>query len=117
MSDASSVLAELGLAGEVDKLPDQLSGGQRQRVAVARALIHRPRLDPRRRAHGLARCGQLGGGDRRPARRAAGVGATLVVVTHDPAVARRLDRTLGLRDGQLDRRRGPADNRSRRRRA
>ena len=36
------VLAELGLADAVDKLPDQLSGGQRQRVAVARALIHEP---------------------------------------------------------------------------
>ena len=38
------ILAELGLADEAAKLPDQLSGGQRQRVAVARALVHRPRL-------------------------------------------------------------------------
>jgi len=95
------VLAELGLADDVDKLPDQLSGGQRQRVAVARALIHRPRLiladEP---------TGSLDGDSSATvidlllaAQRE--VGATLVVVTHDPAVARRLDRTLNLRDGHL----------------
>jgi len=38
------MLDQLGLASEVDKLPDRLSGGQRQRVGVARALIHRPSL-------------------------------------------------------------------------
>jgi len=95
------VLAALGLGDDVDKLPDQLSGGQRQRVAVARALIHRPRLiladEP---------TGSLDGDSSATvidlllaAQRE--VGATLVVVTHDPAVARRLDRTLNLRDGHL----------------
>ena len=95
------LLAELGLADEVDKLPDQLSGGQRQRVAVARALIHRPRviladeptgsLDPDNSA---AVIDLLLAAQRES-------GATLVVVTHDAAVARRLDRTLRLRDGRL----------------
>jgi putative ABC transport system ATP-binding protein len=95
------VLAELGLADDVDKLPDQLSGGQRQRVAVARGLIHQPQLILADEPTGsldednsaividllLAAQTELG--------------ATLVVVTHDPGVARRLDRTLRIRDGRL----------------
>jgi putative ABC transport system ATP-binding protein len=95
------VLAELGLGGEVDKLPDQLSGGQRQRVAVARALIHRPRV--------ILADEPTGSLDRDNSAAVIDVllaaqeeaGATLVVVTHDPGVARRLDRTLSLRDGRL----------------
>ena len=109
------VLAELGLAGDVDKLPDQLSGGQRQRVAVARALIHRPRViladEP---------TGSLDADNSAAvidvllaAQREAG--ATLVVVTHDPVVARRLDRTLSLRDGRSDGGRRPVRQPDRRR--
>ena len=94
-------LAELGLERELHRLPDQLSGGQRQRVAVARALIHRPgviladeptgSLD----AHNSATVIDLLLAAQEDA------GATLVVVTHDPEVARRLDRELALRDGRL----------------
>jgi ABC-type lipoprotein export system ATPase subunit len=96
------VLAELGLAEEVDKLPDQLSGGQRQRVAVARALIHRPcviladeptgSLDAESSAivTDLLLAAQ------------ADLDATLVVVTHDLEVARRFERTLRLRDGRSE---------------
>jgi putative ABC transport system ATP-binding protein len=95
------VLAELGLAAQADKLPDQLSGGERQRVAVARALIPRPRailadeptgaLD----ADNSATVLDLLLAARRE------IGATLVVVTHDPLVAGRMDRIIGLRDGRL----------------
>ncbi|MEY2443181.1 MAG: putative transport system ATP-binding protein [bacterium] len=95
------LLKELGLAKHADKLPDQLSGGQRQRVAIARALIDEPRViladEP---------TGSLDAGNSRvivdlllQARRA--LGATLVVVTHDPSVAARLDRTIHLRDGRV----------------
>jgi putative ABC transport system ATP-binding protein len=95
------VLADLGLGGDVDKLPDQLSGGQRQRVAVARALIHGPRV--------ILADEPTGSLDADTSAAVIDVllaakeeaGATLVVVTHDPGVARRLDRTLGLRDGHL----------------
>ncbi len=77
------ILAGAGLADEIDKLPDQLSGGQRQRVAVARAIVHRPRvivadeptgsLDP---DNAMAVVDLL-----LEAQRASG--ATLVLVTHE----------------------------------
>jgi putative ABC transport system ATP-binding protein len=97
----TEVLGELGLAEEADKLPDQLSGGQRQRVAVARALIHRPRViladEPTGSldAETSATVVDLLLASQRES------GATLVVVTHDSGLARRLDRTLQLRDGRL----------------
>lgn len=95
------LLIELGLAEEADRFPDQLSGGQRQRVAVARALIHLPSLivadeptgslDPQSAA---AVVGLL-----LAAHRASG--ATLILVTHEPNVARLLDRTVGMLDGRF----------------
>jgi putative ABC transport system ATP-binding protein len=102
LDQCEALLAELGLADQAGKLPDQLSGGQRQRVAVARALIHRPPLvladEP---------TGALDAGNSRvvidallTAQRE--TGATLVAVTHDPEVAEQLDRTIRMRDGQLD---------------
>ena len=94
------ILTALGLDGEADKLPDQLSGGQRQRVAVARALVHRPplivadeptgSLDPEN-AMGVVEL--LLAAQR-------STGATLVLVTHEPAVADRLERSIALRDGR-----------------
>ena len=100
---ARDLLGELGLDGHGDKLPDQLSGGQRQRVAIARALVHRPRLiladEPtgsldEDNSHAIV--------DLLLAAQGAADGATLVVVTHDPAVAARLGRTVRLRDGRLE---------------
>jgi len=98
---AVELLSELGLEEEADKFPDQLSGGQRQRVAVARALIHRPSL--------IVADEPTGSLDAEnavvvvdlliAAQRASG--ATLVLVTHESGVARRLDRTIGMLDGRL----------------
>jgi putative ABC transport system ATP-binding protein len=95
------LLTQLGLAEEADKFPDQLSGGQRQRVAVARALIHRPSL--------IVADEPTGSLDADSAAAVVDLlldaqrtsGATLVLVTHEPGVARRLGRTLGMRDGRL----------------
>ena len=95
------VLAELGLAGDVDKLPDQLSGGQRQRVAVARALIHRPRVILADEPTGSLDADNSAAVIDVLLAAKEEAGATLVVVTHDLGVARRLDRTLSLRDGRL----------------
>jgi putative ABC transport system ATP-binding protein len=95
------LLERLGLADCLDKLPDQLSGGQRQRVAVARALVHEPRLlladeptgslDPDNASLILELLVAMQN-ER---------GTTLVVVTHDLDVARRLDRTIAMRDGRV----------------
>jgi putative ABC transport system ATP-binding protein len=96
------VLDDLGLADEAGRLPDELSGGQRQRVAVARALVNGPAViladEPTGSldARNSAAIVDLLLGSQHAA------GATLVVVTHDPDVARRLDRTVALRDGRLE---------------
>lgn len=95
-SDPSTVLARLGLDGLAKRMPDQLSGGQRQRVAVARAIIHRPAViladEP---------TGSLDGDNAQNVIEAMievqlEMGASLVVVTHDPEVASQLDRTVRL---------------------
>jgi putative ABC transport system ATP-binding protein len=95
------LLSELGLEEEADKFPDQLSGGQRQRVAVARALIHRPSLIVADEPTGsLDAENAVAVVDLLMAAQRAS-GATLVLVTHEPGVARRLDRSVGMRDGRL----------------
>jgi putative ABC transport system ATP-binding protein len=95
------LLDQLGLASEVEKLPDQLSGGQRQRVSVARALVHRPSLILADEPTGaLDADNSTAVVDLLLAARES-VGATLVMVTHDPVAARRMNRTVALRDGRL----------------
>lgn len=95
------LLARLGLGDSVDKLPDQLSGGQRQRVAVARALVHEPRIVLADEPTGLLDA------DNSALILELLVAAqherhtTLVVVTHDLEVARQLDATIAMRDGKL----------------
>ena len=95
------LLAGLGLADELAKLPDQLSGGQRQRVAVARALIHRPHLVLADEPTGELDAVNAGAVLDLLLAAPREAGTTLVVVTHDPTVARRLDRTVELRDGRM----------------
>jgi putative ABC transport system ATP-binding protein len=97
----AELLGELGLADAATKLPDQLSGGQRQRVAVARALIHRPRVVLADEPTGALDAGNSAAVIDLLLAAKRDSGATLVVVTHDLAVAARVDATLRLRDGQL----------------
>jgi putative ABC transport system ATP-binding protein len=96
-----ALLERLGLAPWADRLPDQLSGGQRQRVAVARALVHRPRLVLADEPTGSLDRASAGGIVELLLDAQRQTGATLVVVTHDAAVAARLDRTITLRDGAV----------------
>ena len=93
----AQVLERLGIGDLAGRLPDQLSGGQRQRAAVARAMIHRPSVmladEPTGaldEVTGLAVIRLLVDVHRE-------LGATLVVVTHDPAIAAHLDRIVELR--------------------
>ncbi|HCN75845.1 MAG TPA: ABC transporter [Verrucomicrobiales bacterium] len=98
---ARELLDRVGLAGRMDHLPTELSGGEQQRVAIARALINDPGI-----LYADEPTGNLDAGT------GAGVmdmlmgvvgeaGKTLVVVTHDLALAKRGDRLLRLKDGGL----------------
>ena len=101
LASARALLAEVGLAERVDHYPAQLSGGEQQRVALARAVALRPallladeptgNLDSTTGAHIIDVLLAL----RRERE------STLVLVTHDPALARHADRVMTLRDGRL----------------
>jgi putative ABC transport system ATP-binding protein len=100
-----AALAGVGLAARAHSAVDQLSGGEQQRVAIARALVHEPRL--------LLADEPTGNLDEETAREMLPVllsltrarGATLVIVTHDEALAATADRVLELREGRLHERR------------
>ena len=97
---ARTALESVGLSARASHRPDQLSGGERQRVALARATVMGPSL--------LLADEPTGNLDRRSGRQVLTLlgemnasGLTLVVVTHDPGVARRADRVLILVDGRI----------------
>ena len=98
---AEAELAGVGLGARLHHYPAQLSGGEQQRVAIARALAPRPVL-----VFADEPTGNLDAGtgasvmDLLFARRAE-AGATLVVITHDPALAERCERVITLADGRI----------------
>lgn len=99
-TEAVDALLAVGLGHRLDALPSAMSGGERQRVAIARALVNRPSLllcDEPTGNLDSASAGRVM--DTLDALNAGGI--TLVVITHDPAVAARAHRAITLRDGQL----------------
>ena len=98
---ADALIARVGLAARADNLPAQLSGGEKQRIALCRALVNRPKvifadeptgnLDSENGRIVLDQLIELKNEN----------GATLVLVTHNPEIARAADRVLTLRDGRL----------------
>jgi putative ABC transport system ATP-binding protein len=98
-----AALAAVDLTDRLDHRPDQLSGGERQRVALARATVMGPRV--------LLADEPTGNLDTTSGRQILALldrmneeGITLVVVTHDPSVAKRADRVIVLVDGHVARR-------------
>jgi lipoprotein-releasing system ATP-binding protein len=98
---ALELLEQVGLAARVDHKPSQLSGGERQRVAIARALATSPdcvlmdeptgNLDLDNALRIEALLSDLN----------ESLGISLVVVTHDMAIAKKMDRVLSLQQGRL----------------
>jgi putative ABC transport system ATP-binding protein len=99
---ALAMLAEVGLTGKEDFLPDELSGGQQQRVGIARCLVSQPRVvladEPTGNldtstSNAILELLRLATKQH---------GMTLVMVTHDPEVAAQTDRIVRIRDGKLE---------------
>ena len=98
---AEAELAAVGLAHRLDHYPSQLSGGEQQRVAIARALAPAPSI-----VFADEPTGNLDGATGRRIidllfERQRASGASLVIITHDPALGQRCDRTLEMVDGRL----------------
>jgi lipoprotein-releasing system ATP-binding protein len=101
-SRATDLLGELGMSHRLKHRPSQLSGGERQRVAIARALMNNPRV--------LFADEPTGNLDYETGRQIMNLlehlhrrsGQTIVMVTHDRALAREADRVLVLKDGKLE---------------
>ncbi|MGI5390835.1 ABC transporter ATP-binding protein [Streptomyces sp. CA-251251] len=98
---AAAVLAQVGLADAAGRRPGELSGGQQQRVAVARALVTSPDVlfaDEPTGALDTGTAAEVLGLLRNAVDQ---LGATVVMVTHDPAAAAWADRVLFLADGRF----------------
>jgi putative ABC transport system ATP-binding protein len=99
--EALALLRLLGIDDRKDHLPAQISGGEMQRVAIARAMVNRPdvlladeptgNLDTKRSVEIVQTLKDL---NQR-------TGLTIVMVTHNPALARQAGRTLEMRDGRI----------------
>jgi putative ABC transport system ATP-binding protein len=98
---AYEYLKAVGLESRTDHKPSQLSGGERQRVSIARALANNPRiiiadeptgnLDSKKSAEIISVLKFLNREEK----------ITIIVITHDPNVAREADRTLKMHDGKI----------------
>ncbi|AFZ34680.1 Phosphonate-transporting ATPase [Stanieria cyanosphaera PCC 7437] len=97
---AREALIKVGLENRLNNKPNQLSGGQQQRVAIARAIVNRPlllladeptgALDSKTTGEVLNIFGELHNS-----------GITVIMVTHEPEVARQTERIIWFRDGQV----------------
>lgn len=100
-AEAERILALTGLEGRLSHKPSELSGGEQQRVAIARALVRKPAVvladEP---------TGNLDSRTKEDIHKLffslrESLGQTIVIVTHDPALAALCDRTLTISDGRF----------------
>ena len=98
---ASEALERVGLGGRLDSRPNQLSGGQRQRVAISRALVGNPAI--------LLADEPTGNLDSTTSQEIMALidqvheqGQTIIMVTHEPDIARHCNRVIRLEDGKIE---------------
>jgi putative ABC transport system ATP-binding protein len=98
--EARRMLTQVGLGHRLDHPPAKLSGGERQRVAFARAMLGGPSIvladEPTGNLDSASGAGII-----RLLRELNQAGTTILVITHDPAVASVMDRQVGLHDGRI----------------
>ena len=97
---AAMALSKVGLANRIENKPNQLSGGQQQRVAIARAIVNQPLL--------LLADEPTGALDSQTTKEVLNIfqelhdtGITVVMVTHEPEVAKQTDRIIWFKDGRI----------------
>ena len=98
---ARELLALFGLTGRESHSPGKLSGGEQQRVAIARALANRPRILLADEPTGNLDVGTSDLVFQELLEHVRGQGVAALVATHNPELARRMDRIVTLRDGQV----------------
>jgi putative ABC transport system ATP-binding protein len=97
---AAEAIEQVGLTSRMHHRPNELSGGQRQRVAIARALVNKPKI--------LLADEPTGALDTKTSEEILNLfeelnkkGVTVIIVTHEPSVAKRCRRVLVMNDGKL----------------